>query len=300
MKSISFTQGERGITTLLNRLKLVIVDFEGKQFFIHYEGAGAMNASTPSTLTSSMSMGMYELENSVQELISDTLVSKRAHQSSMTSDTKSKDRELVQALRDGDETAFNSLITRYHSRLVRLAGTYVRSEAVAEEVAQETWLAVWEGIDRFEGRASLKTWLFQILTNRAKTRGIRESRYVPFSSASTATDAEDNSSVEPERFQASGYLVGHWAISPTTWDEKTPERLLLSKEGLAQIEEAIHALPANLRQVIILRDIEGIDSEETCQMLQITATNQRVLLHRARSKVRKVLSQYLQGQIVQT
>jgi len=203
--------------------------------------------------------------------------------------------ELVGALRKGEETAFSTLIEHYHGRLLRLAQTFVSNQAVAEEVVQETWMAVLEGIHRFEGRSSLKTWIFQILKNRAKTKGKREHRYVSFSDLASSTDQEEDGTMEPERFHTSGHLTGHWAIPPTTWDENTPERLLVSKESLAQIEQAIQALPSNQRQVIVLRDIEGVDSEEVCQILNITATNQRVLLHRARSKVRGVLNQYLQG-----
>jgi RNA polymerase sigma-70 factor (ECF subfamily) len=203
--------------------------------------------------------------------------------------------ELVEALREGKEASFSTLIEHYHGRLLRLAQTFVSNQAVAEEVVQDTWMAVLEGIHRFEGRSSLKTWIFQILKNRAKTKGKREHRYVPFSDVASSTDQEEDGTMELERFHTSGHLTGHWAIPPTTWDENTPERLLVSKESLAQIEQAIQTLPPNQRQVIILRDIEGGDSEEVCQILNITSTNQRVLLYRARSKVRRVLNQYLQG-----
>ena len=203
--------------------------------------------------------------------------------------------ELIEALRQGDEVAFSTLIEQYHGRLLRLAQTFVSNQAVAEEVVQETWMAVLKGIHRFEGRSSLKTWIFQILKNRGKTKGQREHRYVSFSDLARSTDQEEDGTIEPERFHTSGHLTGHWAIPPTTWDENTPERVLVSKESLAQIEQAIQALPSNQRQVIVLRDIEGVDSEEVCQILNITSTNQRVLLHRARSKVRQALNPYLQG-----
>jgi RNA polymerase sigma-70 factor, ECF subfamily len=202
--------------------------------------------------------------------------------------------ELVEALRKGEETAFSTLIERYHGRLLRLAQTFVSTQAVAEEVVQDTWMAVLEGIHRFEGRSSLKTWIFQILKNLAKTKGKREHRYMSFSDVGRSSDQEKDGGIE-ERFHTSGHLTGHWAIPPITWDENTPERLLVSKQSLVQIEQAIQALPSNQRQVIILRDIEGVDSEEVCQILNITPTNQRVLLHRARLKVRAVLNQYLQG-----
>jgi len=241
-----------------------------------------------------ISLGMYQQEHQLPELIPDPHVLNRVHLGSRSSDTTTmKELQLVQDLRNGNEAAFKSLIERYHTWLIRLARTFVPSQAVAEEVVQETWLAVLQGITRFEGRSSLKTWLFHILTNRAKTRGRQEGRYVSFSDVATQTEEEEASTLQPERFHPSGHLTGHWAIPPTTWDESTPERVLLSKEGLALIEKAIQALPPNQRQVIILRDIEDIDSEEICTMLHITPTNQRVLLHRARCKIRAVLEEYL-------
>ncbi len=233
-------------------------------------------------------------ENKFPGLVQDPHLSNQAHFSSMSSDAGMKEHQLVHALRNGDEDTFSSLIERYHTRLLRLARAYVPSEAVAEEVVQETWMAVLQGLTHFEGRSSLKTWIFRILTNRAKTRGQRENRYVSFSYAANQSDQEEDMAMEPERFHTSGHLTGHWVIPPTTWDENTPERLLLSKESLAQLKQAIQTLPANQGQVIILRDIEEIDSEEVCQFLNITQTNQRVLLHRARSKVRFALNHYLQ------
>ena len=203
--------------------------------------------------------------------------------------------ELIASLRQGEESAFATLVERYHGRLLRLAQTFVSNQAVAEEVVQETWIAVLDGIHRFEGRSSLKTWIFQILQNLAKTKGKREHRYVSFFDVGSSTDPEENGGIEPERVRTSSHLTSHQTISPTTRDENTPERLLVAKESLAQIEQAIKALPSNQRQVIVLRDIEGVDSEEVCQILNITSTNQRVLLHRARSKVRRALSPYLQG-----
>ena len=203
------------------------------------------------------------------------------------------ERDLIDALRKKEELAFDILITRYHGRLLRLARTFVRSEAIAEEIVQETWMAVLEGIHRFQGRSSLKTWIFQILKNLAKTRGRRESRYVSLSDVASPTDQESNLAMGPERFHASGPLSGHWAIPPEACDEHTPERLLFSKEILTQIEKAIHTLPSNQRQVLILRDIEGLDSEQACNVLGIHSTHQRVLLHRARSKLRVVLEEYL-------
>ena len=203
--------------------------------------------------------------------------------------------ELIASLRQGEETAFATLVERYHGRLLRFAQSFVSSQAVAEEVVQETWMAVLKGIHRFEGRSSLKTWIFRILQNIAKTKGTREHRYVSFSDVGSATGQEEDGGIEPEQFHTSGHLTDHWVVTPTTWEENTPERLLVSKQSLAQMEKAIQALPSTQQQVIVLRDIENIDSEEICQLLNITATNQRVLLHRARSKVRRTLNQYLQG-----
>lgn len=205
-----------------------------------------------------------------------------------------EDVTLLQALRKGDEIAFAQLINRYHASLLRLAMTFVSSHAVAEEVVQETWIGVLEGIGKFEERSSLKTWIFRILTNQAKARGIRERRNVPFLSLGHPTEEPEAPAVDPSRFQTSGYWVDHWNSLPRYWDDETPERLFLSKEGLAQIEKAISVLPPTQRQVITLRDIEGLSAVEVCNVLSIGETNQRVLLHRARSHVRRVLEKYIE------
>jgi RNA polymerase sigma-70 factor, ECF subfamily len=199
------------------------------------------------------------------------------------------EQELVAALRAGDEAAFAALVDRYQASFVRLARMYVRDRATAEEVAQETWLAVLNGIDRFEGRSSLKTWIFRILTNRAKTRGEREARSVPFSSIGDAYDP----AVDPDRFQGEdGQHPGGWKQFPTPW-EGDPEERLLAGEARALILDTIEQLPPNQRAVITLRDIEGFSSEEVRNVLDVSDTNQRVLLHRARSKVRGALEKYL-------
>lgn len=210
--------------------------------------------------------------------------------------TSSDDLEQLEALRNGDERAFASLVDRYYGSLLRLAMAYVPSRAVAEEVVQETWVGVLEGLSRFEGRSSLKTWIFRILTNRAKTRGQRERRYEPMGLGGDSGDNPDGPAVDPDRFLKSGYFVDHWVSQPNAWEDETPERLLLSKETRAQIEKAIEALPPTQRQVITLRDIEEVSSQEVCNILDITETNQRVLLHRARSKVRRTLEPYMEGQ----
>ncbi|HYT39388.1 MAG TPA: sigma-70 family RNA polymerase sigma factor [Acidimicrobiia bacterium] len=201
------------------------------------------------------------------------------------------DRAVVEALRRGDEKAFATLIERYHSSLLRLAMSYVATKEEAEDAVQETWLGVLKGIDRFEGRSSLKTWIFRILVNRAKTKGVRERRSVPFSSLEGDTD-EKEPSVDPSRFQEGTRLAGSWSSPPESW-EGIPEDRLLSGETRAVVEEAIALLPAMQRAVITLRDVRGFTAQEACEVLGLTEANQRVLLHRARSKVRARLEQYL-------
>jgi len=187
----------------------------------------------------------------------------------------------VEALRAGDERAFEQLIHSYQSTLVRVARMYVSSQAVAEEVAQETWLAVLTGIDRFEGRSSLKTWIFRILANRAKTRAQREGRTIPFSALG---EGDSEPAVEPDRFSG-----GQWASLPADW----PEERLVGDETLRVIAAEIESLPPMQRAVITLRDVQGWSSEDVRNALELSETNQRVLLHRARSKVRGALEEYL-------
>jgi RNA polymerase sigma-70 factor (ECF subfamily) len=208
-------------------------------------------------------------------------------------EASAEDLRLLDALRAGDEAAFSELVTRYHGSLVRIAQIYVSSGAVAEEVAQETWLGVLNGLDRFEGRSSLKTWIFRILGNIAKTRAQREGRTLPFSALEDPARVPEPA-VEPERFLDTEHprWPGHWASPPRSWSELPDERLLAA-ETRGRIEQAIGALPASQRAVISLRDIEGWTSEEVCNALGLSETNQRVLLHRARSKVRQVLEEYL-------
>jgi len=202
---------------------------------------------------------------------------------------------LVEALRRGDEAAFVALVDRYQGSMLRLAMAYVPSRAVAEEVVQETWLGVLQGIGRFEGRSSLKTWIFRILTNRAKTRGEREGRSVPFSSLAAADAEESGPTVDPDQFHPPDHpqWANIWVSYPKRWDE-LPEDRLLSRELGARVQAAIDALPLTQREVITLRDVEGWSSEDVCNILAITETNQRVLLHRARAKVRRAVDQYLQ------
>lgn len=200
---------------------------------------------------------------------------------------------LVQALQRGDEAVFSTVMDWYSASLLRLAMAYVPSRAVAEEVVQETWMGVLEGIGRFESRSSFKTWLFRILTNRAKTRGTRERRYESFGLGGSDSEGEEDPSLEDTLFATEGSGKGHWIDPPQGWEPDTPERALLSKECRTAIEEAIQALPNKQRQVITLRDVQGMSSEEICNILDISETNQRVLLHRARTKVRRVLDPYV-------
>jgi|SRR5215211_5749471 len=199
------------------------------------------------------------------------------------------DRHLIESLRAGDEAAFASLMDEYSSSLLRVALTYVGSRAVAEEVLQDTWLGVINGLNRFEGRSSLKTWIFRILTNTASTRDQRERRTVPFSSLGGA-EAEE-SAVDPDRFFPPDHsrYPSHWSVGPTPWE--TPEEGLLSGETREVILRAIEELPAAQRTVVSLRDVEGWPAEEVCDALEVSEGNQRVLL-RGRSKVRSALEQY--------
>jgi RNA polymerase sigma-70 factor (ECF subfamily) len=195
---------------------------------------------------------------------------------------------LVTALRRGDERAFAWLLDRYSAPLCRLARSYVSTQTSADEVVQEAWLAVITGIDRFEQRSSLKTWLYRIVTNVARSRGVKDQRTVPFASFGAELEADD-SAVAPDRFQgARDRAPGHWAAPPAPWDEK-PEEQLTSAETLGVVTGAIEMLPPAQQTVIRLRDVEGWTPAEVCNALAISENNQRVLLHRARSKVRTAL-----------
>jgi len=205
-----------------------------------------------------------------------------------------EDLHLVEALRSGNESAFVSLIDMYHSSMLRLAMLFIPSQAIAEEVVQETWIGVLHGLDRFEGRSSLKTWIFRILTNRAKTRAQREGRSVPFSSLPEFTSELHEPGIEFERFQGSDQQSpGSWVSFPRSWEE-IPEERILSQETMTRIQEAIDTLPIGQREVITLRDIEGCTSDEACGLLGVSEANQRVLLHRARCKVRRALERYFE------
>ncbi len=204
------------------------------------------------------------------------------------------DSQMILALRSGDESAFAQMVEQHYAAMLRLATIYVLDSRIAEEVIQETWIAVLRGLDRFEGRSSLKTWIFSILVNRAKTLTKREDRYVQFTEYD---DLEtDEPSVPLDRFSPTDQHSGHWVSLPRRWDE-IPEERLLSQETRDMIRRAMDALPPNQREVMTLRDIEGWSSEEVCNVLMISETNQRVLLHRARSRVRQALEIYLNSQV---
>jgi RNA polymerase sigma-70 factor (ECF subfamily) len=204
------------------------------------------------------------------------------------------DAALVAALKCGDERAFEELVERYHAPLRRFAMTYVRNPAVADEVVQETWLGVIRGIERFEGRASLKTWIFQILSNNAISRAERERRTVPFSTFYVNED--DGPAVDPLRFLDENHdrWPGHWAAPLNRWNE-LPEDALYGHETLSLLWQTIEELPDVQRRVIVLRDVEGWSSDEVCSMLELSEANQRVLLHRARSRCRTALESHFDG-----
>ncbi len=192
------------------------------------------------------------------------------------------DGELVERLRAGEEQAFVALVSRHHAAMLRLAGSFVASPAVAEEVVQDTWMAVLRGIDGFAGRSTFRTWLLRILVNRATSTGMRERRTVAVGDAGPVVDRA--------RFDASGA----WMSPPQHWVEDSDDRLLA--QGLAgQIQDALDALPARQRDVVLLRDVDGLSGQEVCEVLEISDANQRVLLHRGRSHLRQALESEMGG-----
>jgi RNA polymerase sigma-70 factor (ECF subfamily) len=199
------------------------------------------------------------------------------------------DGDIVNALRAGNELAFIELVDRHSAAMLAVARRYVASPDVAEDVVQDTWVAVLKGIDGFEGRASLRTWLFRVLINIAKTRGVRDKRLLP---VGTATDA--GPTVPANRFRPAGdRWPGGWVRFPEAWVD-SPERQLEASETLDVVRAALAALPELQRSVVALRDVEGYTSTEVCELLDLTAANQRVLLHRGRARVRAALACYLE------
>ncbi|HEX9154973.1 MAG TPA: sigma-70 family RNA polymerase sigma factor [Nitrospira sp.] len=199
---------------------------------------------------------------------------------------------LLARLRRGDEGAFDELVNRHHGALIRMALGHVADREVAEEVVQDTWMAVIESLDRFECRSSLRTWIFGILIHKAKDRGVREKRHTTFS-AFESHDDDNEEAVDPSRFQRSGEWAGHWAFPPQPWDDQTPEKLLANQQAVHAMQRAIEGLPATLKEVLILRDVEGVEAKEVCELLKITETNLYVRLHRARERVRVAIERAL-------
>jgi len=192
---------------------------------------------------------------------------------------------LLLRLRLREEQAFEELVTQQHGLLIRIAMRYVPSREVAEEVVQETWMTVLTNIDRFEGRSPLRAWICGILIHKAKDRGVREKRYAPFSAFAFDGDHHGDS-IDPSRFQWNGDCSGHWSFSRRLYDDRTPEKLLLSKQALNGMQRAIDALPLNLKEVLILRDVDGMETRKVCEKLNISKTNLYVRLHRARERMR--------------
>jgi RNA polymerase sigma-70 factor (ECF subfamily) len=196
---------------------------------------------------------------------------------------------LLRALREGDERAFGVLVDRYHLPLLRYARAHVRNPAVAEELVQDTWLALVQGIGRFQGRSTLKTWLFHVLAHKVSER-VRHDVRLP------SSPLLDEPAVAPERFQDErGRWPGHWATPPPDWSS-LPDEHVAERELLDQIERLIAGLPPRQRTVLILRDIEGLSSADVCQVLGVTDGGERVLLHRARSRLRQGLEDYFRGE----
>ena len=213
-----------------------------------------------------------------------SLASRKLQAVQLSGLTKAED-TLIARLKRGDEGAFDELINKHHSALIRMAMGYVADREVSEEVVQDTWMAVIESLDRFEGRSSLRTWICGILIHKAKDRGVREKRHTTFSDFEFYDDDHDEA-VDPSRFKQSGEWAGHWAFPPQPWDDRTPETLLVSKQAVDCMQRAIDALPVNLKEVLILRDGDGVKTEDVCKRLNITGTNLYVRLHRARERVR--------------
>jgi RNA polymerase sigma-70 factor (ECF subfamily) len=207
-----------------------------------------------------------------------------------TTVSRDPDGALLAGLRAGDERAFAELVQRHGAALLRHARSFVHSDAAAEDVVQETWLAVVTGVERFAGRSLLRTWLYAIVANRARTRALRDRRSVPFSALAADEAGEPFHAVDPERFLAAGHgrWGGQWATAPQPW----PADQVESDETLALARAAIDALPPAQREVVRLRDVEGWDAAEVCAALALSAGNQRVLLHRGRSRVRAALEQH--------
>ena len=211
----------------------------------------------------------------------------------MPVEREDQEQVLIHQLLDGDEAAFTALVDRYHAVMIRLARTFVHDADTAEEVVQDAWLGVLNGLESFKGRSSLKSWIFAIVVNKAKTRGKREARSLPFSALANDEAGGSEVAVNPDRFLGPDtQWPGHWMRPPESWGDN-PEVRLLQADTMARLSRIIDDLPLAQRTVLTLRDIAGHDPEAICNELGITETNMRVLLHRARSRTRSALEQYL-------
>lgn len=200
------------------------------------------------------------------------------------------DPAFLARLRAGEDAAYRQLVRRFHASLVSVANSIIGSRAQAEEVVQDAWLAVFNSISRFEGRSSLATWLFSIVLNRARTRVSRESRMVALPGILDGAQGSERA-VDVTEFKPDG----HWMEAPRLWDELNPERVVAGRQLWAHVQEVIERLPAGQRAVIVLRDMEGQDAETACDLLGISTENQRVLLHRARGRIRKAIDTLVAG-----
>jgi RNA polymerase sigma-70 factor (ECF subfamily) len=214
------------------------------------------------------------------------------HVSTVIRTNPQDDKALIQELRAGSESAFVGLVTRYNCEMIRVALCFVRDEATAQEVVQDAWLGVLKGLATFEGRSTLKSWIFSIVVNQAKTRGVREARSIPFSSLAAQEASGTEPAVDPSRFLGPDeQWPGHWAQPPQSWGQD-PEACFLQAEMMGQLAHCVESLPSAQRTVLLLRNVAGHDADSICNTLGITMTNMRVLLHRARSKLRNELERY--------
>lgn len=196
-----------------------------------------------------------------------------------------EEESVIDRVLAGDEHAFETLVDRYHQRLLRLARAFVRTDALAADVVQETWIAVFRGLSRFERRSTLLTWMYRILANRARTHAVREARFVPF------TDLEADDGLEQETLDAAAFDGhGRWRQPPLSWAVRDPEALAVNGQVRDALTSAIDALPPRQRAAVVLRDVEGVDAADTCDILGISEANQRVLLHRGRTRLRAALA----------
>ncbi len=206
-----------------------------------------------------------------------------------TENLKNDDDGLLARLREGDEGAFRHLFRTHHASMVSFAHSFIRDRTAAEEAVQDTWIAVMAGISSFEGRSSLKSWIFAIVANKARTKAKRESRMVPFASFGSASEP----ALDADRFTPEG----SWDSPPGLWSDITPERVVAGRELLSHVRAILETLPASQRTVVTLRDIEGLSAPETCEVLEISEANQRILLHRGRSRIRQAIEDLLEGKV---